>query len=97
MYVPNSLKGDHLASPSPYMVSFVQLAHRFDFVAHAITGHSAARLAVVSKTSAAFDEATYYCNLAIQGLTRAINSFSRDNADAILCASLCLSNEEDGW
>jgi hypothetical protein len=59
--------------------------------------HSAGRLALVTKLSVAFEDAARYRSLAMQGLNQAINSFSKDNADAILCASLCLSNQEPDW
>jgi hypothetical protein len=77
--------------------SFFQLAIRFDFVAYAVMGHSAGRLALVTKISSAFEDATRYRTLALQGLNAAITSFAKDNADAILCASLCLSNQEHDW
>jgi hypothetical protein len=60
-------------------------------------GHSAGRLALVTKISSAFEDATRYRTLALQGLNAAITSFTKDNADAILCASLCLSNQEHDW
>jgi hypothetical protein len=80
-----------------YISSFFQLAIRFDFVAYAVMGHSAGRLALVTKISSAFEDATRYRTLALQGLNAAITSFAKDNADAILCASLCLSNQEHDW
>ena len=82
---------------NPCISSFFQLAIRFDFVAYAVMGHSAGRLALVTKISSAFEDATRYRTLALQGLNSAITSFTKDNADAILCASLCLSNQEHDW
>ncbi|KAE9373902.1 hypothetical protein N431DRAFT_504404 [Stipitochalara longipes BDJ] len=78
-------------------IIFVQLALKFEFVAYAVMAHSAGRLALVTKLSAAFEDAARYRSLAMQGLNQAINSFSKDNADAILCASLCLSDQEPDW
>lgn len=59
--------------------------------------HSSQRLALMTKLSSAFENTTRYRSLAIQGLNKAIDQFSQDNADAILCASLCLSNQETDW
>lgn len=75
----------------------MQLALSFDFVAYAVIAHSAGRLALVTKTSEAFEDAARFRTLALKGLNEAINSFSKDNADAILCASMCLSNQEHDW
>jgi hypothetical protein len=77
--------------------SFFQLAIRFDFVAYAVMGHSAGRLALVTKISSAFEDAMRHRTLALQGLNAAITSFAKDNADAILCALLCSSNQEHDW
>jgi hypothetical protein len=79
------------------MTRFFQLALKFEFVAYAIMAHSSERLALVTKLSTAFEDTIRYRSLAIQGLNKAIDSFSKDSADAILCASLCLSNQETDW
>ncbi|KAL7966184.1 hypothetical protein HDV63DRAFT_385735 [Trichoderma sp. SZMC 28014] len=65
-----------------------QLATQFDFVAHTLAATSAQRLAVTTKSHEASLDAFLYRKQALQGLYRAMGNFSKDNADAILAASL---------
>ncbi|PTB35792.1 uncharacterized protein TrAFT101_010638 [Trichoderma asperellum] len=65
-----------------------QLATQFDFVAHTLAATSAQRLAVTTKSHEASLDAHQYRKQALHGLYRAMGSFSKDNSDAILAASL---------
>ncbi|RFU74689.1 helicase [Trichoderma arundinaceum] len=65
-----------------------QLATHYDFVAHTLAATSAQRLAVTTKSHEASEDAYQYRKQALHGLYRAMGSFSKDNADAILAASL---------
>ncbi|EHK46946.1 uncharacterized protein TrAtP1_010441 [Trichoderma atroviride] len=65
-----------------------QLATQYDFVAHTLAATSAQRLAVTTKSHEASLDAFHYRKQALHGLYRAMGSFSKENADAILAASL---------
>jgi hypothetical protein len=78
-------------------IRFVQLSLQYDFVRHAVLAHSAGRLAALTKTSEPFEDFTNYRKLGIQGLRVALSKFSKENADAVLCTSLCLSDQETDW
>ncbi|KAL6831751.1 hypothetical protein V8C40DRAFT_237145 [Trichoderma camerunense] len=65
-----------------------QLATHYDFVAHTLAATSAQRLAVTTKSHEASQDAYQYRKQALHGLYRAMGCFSKENADAILAASL---------
>lgn len=69
----------------------LQLATKFDFVAHALAATSADRLALQTKSNEAFQDASRYRRLALYGLHQAKTSISRENADAILAACFICS------
>jgi hypothetical protein len=69
----------------------LQLANTFDFVTYTLAASSASRLARVSKSREAADDAARYQKLAVSGIFRAFQFLTRDNADAILGAALCCS------
>jgi hypothetical protein len=71
-----------------WAIRLFQLATQFDFVAHTLAATSAQRLAVTTKSHEASLDAFHYRKQALHGLYRAMGSFSKDNADAILAASL---------
>jgi len=58
---------------------------------------SAQRLALLTKSSEAMEDAARYQYLALRGLNQAIISFSRDNADAVLCSSICFQYNANDW
>jgi hypothetical protein len=60
-------------------------------------GQSAGRLAIATKSSAAYQDFVRFKILAVEGLNRAIATFSKENADAILFASIAISNQESNW
>ncbi|KAL6882229.1 hypothetical protein HDV57DRAFT_53077 [Trichoderma longibrachiatum] len=70
------------------MREFFQLATHYDFVAHTLAAAAAQRLAVTTKSYEASQDANHYRKLALYGLYRAMGCFSKDNADAVLAASL---------
>jgi hypothetical protein len=66
----------------------IQLATSFGFVAHTLAATSAERLAVLTKSQEASSDAARYRALALTGLSREIQMFSKHNADAILSSYL---------
>lgn len=66
----------------------IQLATSFGFVAHTLAATSAERLAVLTKSQDAANDGARYRALALHGLSREIQLFSKSNADAILSAYL---------
>lgn len=77
--------------------SLFQLIAGYKFVSYASMAHSTERLSYTTRLSEAYEETVKYRSLAFNGLAKAIDSFSKDNADAVLFASLCLSNQETDW
>lgn len=66
----------------------IQLATSFNFVAHTLAATSAERLSVLTKSQHAANDAARYRALALAGLSREIQSFSKHNADAVLSSYL---------
>jgi hypothetical protein len=60
-------------------------------------GLSARRLANLSKSHSMLEDAGRYRNLAMKGVSEALSSFSKDNADAILCASIMIGDQQSDW
>lgn len=58
---------------------------------------SAERLALVTKSTEALEDSARYKSLALKGLSKAIQSFSKENADAVLCASISLEYHASDW
>ena len=75
----------------------MRLSLEHDFVAHAIAAKSARRLSLVTKNPSALNHAICYRGLALSGLAAAVKSFSKQNADGILCASIILCDGEADW
>jgi hypothetical protein len=75
----------------------MQLSLEHDCVAYAIAAKSAKRLSLVTKNPTALNHAIRYRGLALSGLAAAVKSFSKQNADAILCASITLCDDEWDW
>jgi hypothetical protein len=74
-----------------HLFRMFQLANTFDFVTFTLAAGSAARLARISKSREAAEDAARYHKLAIAGISRALKSVTKDNADAILGAALSCS------
>ncbi|KIX02968.1 uncharacterized protein Z518_06518 [Rhinocladiella mackenziei CBS 650.93] len=74
-----------------YLVGRVSnIAARYDFVAYSMMVISANRLASLTKSSNILEDVLHYQSLAVKGLQRALSSFSKDNSDAVLSASILL-------
>jgi hypothetical protein len=58
---------------------------------HAVLGWSATHLAQITGDSKIQQDAYSHRALALNGLQIAIKSFSNDNADAVLCASIVMA------
>ena len=72
--------------------SVIQLAVEVDFVANTVAAFSAERLAVRLRSSEAAQDATRYRNLAIHGLSQAIQYLSKENLNAILASYICFQD-----
>ncbi|OCT50153.1 hypothetical protein CLCR_07226 [Cladophialophora carrionii] len=72
----------------------LQMAAKIDYVAYAHILVAANRLGRVTKLASVMEDAQHYQGLAIKGLRRALASFSRENADAVLGASISLMNQQ---
>ncbi|OAQ67807.1 fungal specific transcription factor domain-containing protein [Pochonia chlamydosporia 170] len=68
-----------------------QLANSFDFVAYALVAASATRLATISKSEEAAQDAEKYSAMAIKGMLAAFQALTEENAEAILGAALSCS------
>ncbi|KAL7940572.1 hypothetical protein V8C42DRAFT_362196 [Trichoderma barbatum] len=66
----------------------LQLATHYDFVAHTLAATSAQRLAITTKSQEASEDACHYGQKALRGLYKTMRCVSKDDADAILAASL---------
>lgn len=58
---------------------------------HAVLAWSATHLAQVTKDPEIQQDAYTHRGLALQGLQEAIKDFSKENADAVLCASIVMA------
>ncbi|EXJ62117.1 hypothetical protein A1O7_02550 [Cladophialophora yegresii CBS 114405] len=72
----------------------LQMAASIDYVAYAHILVAANRLGRVTKLASVMEDAQHYQGLAIKGLRRALASFSKENADAVLGASISLMNQQ---
>ncbi|WEW54673.1 hypothetical protein PRK78_000095 [Emydomyces testavorans] len=79
------------------MPMFLGIALSNDFVMSAILALSASHLAWMSQNQDTENLAYQHRGVALKGLHEAIGSFSRENADAILAASLLLSWQATEW
>jgi hypothetical protein len=77
--------------------SWIQFATEFDFVANSIAASAADRLAWLTNASAVQDDASKHQSLAITGLNQALEKFSKENSDAILCTSILLCLQHRNW
>ncbi|KEF51176.1 uncharacterized protein A1O9_12790 [Exophiala aquamarina CBS 119918] len=75
----------------------MQIASKVSFAAHALIVISAKRLAHVTKEAGILDDAAKHHALAVQGLRKELATFSRENADAVLCGSILLLFQQDTW
>ena len=67
------------------------------FLVHAILAFGSSTLAWEQISADAKNLAYYHGGIALQGLQNAISMFSRENADAVLAASILLSWQANEW
>lgn len=77
--------------------SFLAIALSNNFVMSAILALSASHLAWVTRNPDTENLAYHHRGVALSGLQEAIGGFSRENADAILAASMLLSWQVTDW
>jgi hypothetical protein len=70
------------------------MAAKIDYVAYAHIVVAANRLGRVTKLASVMEDAERYQGLAIKGLRQALASFSKENADGVLGASISLMNQQ---
>jgi hypothetical protein len=70
------------------------MAAKIDYVAYAQIVVAANRLGRVTKLASVMEDAEHYKVLALKGLRRALASFSKDNADGVLAASISLMYQQ---
>src|SRR5271170_3593334 len=75
----------------------LEIAITSDFVMSAILALSASHLAWETNDSETEQRAYHHRGVALKGLHEAIGSFSRDNSEAILAASMLLSWQATEW
>jgi hypothetical protein len=75
----------------------LEIAITSDFVMSAILALSASHLAWETNDSETEHLAYHHRGVALKGLHEAIGSFSRDNSEAILAASMLLSWQATEW
>ncbi|KAL4809273.1 hypothetical protein BDV18DRAFT_77895 [Aspergillus unguis] len=76
---------------------FLSIAISNDFVMSSILTFSAAHLAWITRNQETRQLALHHQGVAIQGLQKAISSFSRENSEGILAASILLSWQASEW
>ncbi len=88
---------DVCATPCPYsehvqlmQTRGLQIAAQVDYVAYAQIVVAADRLGKTTKLASVMEDAEHYKVLALKGLRQALASFSRENSDGVLAASISL-------
>ncbi|EAW07238.1 putative C6 transcription factor RosA-like [Aspergillus clavatus NRRL 1] len=79
------------------MPLFLSLALSNDFVMSSILTLSASHLAWITRNQETKQLAYHHRGIAIKGLHKAIGSFSKENCEAILAASILLSWQASDW
>ncbi|OGM46674.1 C6 transcription factor RosA-like protein [Aspergillus bombycis] len=79
------------------MPTFLNIAITNDFVMSSILTLSASHLAWITRNKETKQLAYHHRGVAIQGLHKAIGTFSKGNCDAILAASILLSWQASEW
>ncbi|OAL39818.1 hypothetical protein AYO20_00730 [Fonsecaea nubica] len=68
----------------------IQATAKYDFVAYAQIVAAADRIGKLTRMASVMEDAVWYRSLALKGLQQALASFSRENADGVLAASISL-------
>lgn len=76
---------------------FLAIASKHTFLMHAILSFAGAAFAFESQAPDAKSLAYHHGGIALRGLQHAITNFSKDNADAVLGASILLSWQANDW
>lgn len=76
---------------------FLKIGAAHSFVMHALLALSATHIAWLTDDALVNQMAYEHRGVALKGLQEAIGSFSRDNSDAVLAASLILSWQATEW
>jgi hypothetical protein len=71
--------------------SLLTVASSYDFVMHSLMGWAANHIAFTTNSADALVVSRQYRLLSMQGLQRALSTFSEKNMDAVFSASLILS------
>jgi hypothetical protein len=79
------------------LISFLALAQSSDFVMSSILAFSASHLAYITNSPDTHGLAFHHRGVALKGLQKAISSFSKENSEAILAASILLSWQATEW
>ncbi|KAL3430910.1 hypothetical protein BDV09DRAFT_199241 [Aspergillus tetrazonus] len=79
------------------MPLFLSIAMSNDFVMSSILTLSATHLAWITRNQETKQLAFHHRGISIQGLQKAISTFSKDNCDGILAASILLSWQDGEW
>ena len=67
------------------------IAQSHEYALHAVLAWSATHLAEMTGDALIRQDAYYHRAQALEGLQKGIVSFSKENADAVLCASIVMS------
>jgi hypothetical protein len=76
---------------------FLKIGTDYGFVMHALLALSATHLAWLTDCPLTANMAYEHRGIALKGLHEAIGTFSRQNSDAVLAASLLLSWQATEW
>jgi len=76
---------------------FIQIGATYGFVMHALLALSATHIAWLTECPLVNQMAFEHRGIALKGLHEAIGTFSRENSDAVLAASLLLSWQATDW
>ena len=76
---------------------FLKIGIDYGFVMHALLALSATHLAWLTDCPLTANMAYEHRGIALKGLHEAIGTFSRQNSDAVLAASLLLSWQATDW
>lgn len=77
--------------------TFIKIGATYGFVMHAVLALSATHIAWLTDCPLVSQMAYEHRGIALKGLHEAIGSFSRENSDAVLAASLLLSWQATEW
>ncbi|KAI9816662.1 MAG: hypothetical protein M1832_005048 [Thelocarpon impressellum] len=82
---------------APKIPTFLRLASSYGFVLHSVLALSATHLAWITECPLTSNFAYQHRGIALKGLQEAIGHFSRENADAVLAATMLLSFQATEW